>query len=300
MPPESGIAEVPAGEPLPASTFFQEFVAHGRALLVRARTGHWNAIATWSPAFLAAIAGELEVPVKTGDIALGRTERLRLGDYVERLQAYDAALARGDATPGTFPYLHDIPLFHLVPRLAADVSPFPTEYFPRWYHAGILRYAQFFMSATGSRTPLHFDTLCTNNLFFQVHGRKRFILISASQKRHCYMRGWRWSAVNASQPDYHAHPQFRHVTPTVVDIEPGDMLFIPSCTLHEVITLSPSISFNVDWHTPATALRGVLSGLRGAPLQNVFYNLLIASGVCLRVPADWLFPYYRSYLSYIS
>ena len=164
----------------------------------------------------------------------------------------------------------------------------------------ILRYAQFFMSATGSRTPLHFDTLCTHNLFFQIHGRKRFILIPPSQRRYCYMQGWRWSAVDASAPDERRHPLFRQATPSVVELEPGDMLFMPSETLHEVVTLTPSISFNIDWHTPRSVLRGLLSGLRGAPRENVFYNLLVTLGVCFRVPSAWLFPFYRSYLSYLS
>jgi hypothetical protein len=300
MPDQPGIAEIPSGEPLQAAAFFQEFVLPGKPVLVRGSIRAWNAISRWNPAFFSTVAGRLEVPVKVGNIALGRSDRLRLETYVEQLNEYESALSRNEVAPGSLPYLHDVPIFHRIPQLAADVVPFPTEYFPRWYHRDILRYAQFFMSGTGSRTPLHFDTLCTQNLFFQIYGRKRFILIPASQKEYCYMQGWRWSAVNAADPDYDRHPLYRNSTPTVVDVEAGDMLYIPSGTLHEVVTLSPSISFNIDWHTPRTAVRGILSGFRGAPRENVYYNSLIALGVCLHVPADWLFRYYRSYLSYIS
>lgn len=295
-----GVAEVPAGQPLSGAAFFEEFVARRRPVVARGRVRSWRAIDLWDPAFFARVAGQLEVPVKTGDVTLGASERRLLSVYAGELQEYETALHLNEVASGTLPYLHDVPIFHLLPQLASDVSSFPAEYFPGWYHDGILRYAQFFMSGTGSRTPLHFDTLCTHNLFFQIYGRKRFILIPPSQKKYCYMRGWRWSAVNASAPDTDRYPEYRKTTPVVVELEPGDMLYIPSETLHEVITLSPSISFNIDWHTRGTAIRGVLSGLRGAPGGNVFYNLLIFLGVCLGVPSALLFHYYKSYLSYIS
>ncbi len=300
MLPHGGVTEIPAGQPLSGPAFFERFVARRSPVVVRGRVRSWPAVERWDPAWFARTAGELEVPVKTGNVALGSRELRRLADHVRQLHAYEEALRRNDAAPGSFPYLHDVPIFHLIPALEADVSPFPVEYFPSWYHDGILRYAQFFMSATGSRTPLHFDTLCTHNLFFQIHGRKRFILIPPSQRRYCYMRGWRWSAVDASAPDERLHPLFRQATPSVLELEPGDMLYMPSETLHEVVTLTPSISFNIDWHTPRSAVRGLLSGLRGAPRENVLYNLVVALGVCLRVPSTWLFPFYRSYLSYIS
>ena len=297
---EHCIGEIAAGQELSGATFLEDYVTPGKPVLVKGAVRGWEAVKRWEPAYFSEIGGDLEVPVKMADVVKGQTVQMRLRDYVSALYEYESESGRSETASGTYPYLHDIPVFHLIPELAEDVSPFPTEYFPRWYHRNILDYAQFFMSATGSKTPLHFDTLQTHNLFFQIHGRKEFILIPGSQKDLCYMRGWRWSAVDASCPDYDRYPRFRHATPTTVVVDPGDMLFMPSGTLHEVTTLSPSVSFNIDWHTPGTAIKGVLSGLHGAPRDNVYYNTMIALGLCLHVPSTWVFPYYKSYLSYIS
>lgn len=292
--------EIETRESLSAAAFEEEFVTPGRPVLLRGAVSAWKAIGTWEPTYFAERAGDLTVTVKTGDVASGETARLPLRDYVVGLYEYERALRGGEVTTGSYPYLHDIPVFHLVPELVADVSPFPVQYFPRWYRRNVLAFAQFFMSATGSKTPLHFDTLLTHNLFFQVHGKKRFILVPADQTDRCYMRGWRWSEVDATHPDLDRFPLFGQTTPASITVEPGDMLFMPSGTLHEVVTLTPSVSFNVDWHTKRTALTGVLSGLRGAPGGNVYYNALIALGVALHVPETLIFPFYKSYLSYIS
>lgn len=279
--------------------FYDRYVKTGRPVLVKGMLRQWEALRKWDPDYFAEIAGELAMPVKV-DIAAGKTRKMPVREYVAELKAYEVQLNRKKVEPGLFPYLHDVPIFHFIPELANDVQPFPLQYFPRWYHENILRYAQFFMSATGSVTPLHFDTLYTNNLFFQVYGAKRFILIPPDQKKYCYRRGWRWTEVSAGQPDFDKYPLFRNATPFSLPVEVGDMLFIPSGTLHEVQTLSPSISFNIDWHTPKTVLKGLLSGFEGAPLKNVYFNALICAGLYMHIPSKFIFPFYKSYLNYIS
>ncbi len=293
-------AEIETVESLSPAAFVEQYVSRGRPVLMKGAVRFWKAVRRWEPAYFSDVAGGLSVTVKTGNVARGDTTTLPLGEYVSGLYEYERILRRGKAVPGSYPYLHDIPVFHLIPELVADVSPFPSEWVPRWYRKNVLAFAQFFMSATGSKTPLHFDTLLTHNLFFQVHGEKRFILISPGQIEHCYMRSWRWSEVDAANPDLDRFPRFARATPVSITVGPGDMLFMPSGALHEVVTLNPSVSFNVDWHTRNTAIRGVMSGLKGAPLQNVYYNALIALGVGLGVPERLIFPFYRSYLNYIS
>lgn len=285
---------------LTAASFYKDFVIPQRAVLIKGAIQRWEALRKWTPDYFSEIGGSLKFPVKTKDVSEGKTTQVYLDSYIQELNEYENKLGRGEAVPGSFPYLHDIPIFNLMPELAKDVKPFPSSYFPGWYHENILQYAQFFMSATGSVTPLHFDTLYTHNLFFQVYGVKQFILIPSQQRADCYLHGWRWGQVNAECPDYSRFPHFKRTTPVRLIIEPGDMLFMPSGTLHEVKTLRPSISFNIDWHTRKTALKGLISGLEGAPLKNVFYNALICAGLYLKIPPEKVFPYYKSYLSYIS
>ena len=45
---------------------------------------------------------------------------------------------------------------------------------------------------------------------------------------------------------------------------------------------------------------GVVAAVRGMPPKNVYYNLLSTLGVVFRLPANLIFPLYKSYLSYVS
>jgi Cupin-like domain len=232
-------------------------------------------------------------------VAEGRRERMSLAEYADSLERYEAKVHNG--RPAEAPgYLHDVPIFHFFPRLKADVDPFPLQLFPRWYWRDWQAYAQFFMGPTGSVTPLHFDTLLTHNLFFHLAGRKRFILIPADERDLCYTHSWRWTRFDPTAPDYEAYPLAKQATTASVELEPGDILYLPSGTLHHVTNLSLTISFNIDWHTADSAREGVTSVLHGAPWKNGYYNLLSFLGVGLGVPPKLVFPFYKSYLNYVS
>jgi hypothetical protein len=152
----------------------------------------------------------------------------------------------------------------------------------------------------GSVTPLHFDCLLTHNLFFQVSGRKRFTLLPFEERFKSYVYQWRWCRVDPEAPDLEKFPLFKEAAPVTCDVGPGDMLYLPPGTLHHVRSLETSVSFNIDWHTRRSARRGLLAVSQGMPLKNVYYNAVIAAGLHLPIPRDWLFPLYASYLSYIS
>jgi hypothetical protein len=280
--------------------FHERFVKTNTPVLIRNMAKDWNALSAWHDAdYFEGIENGVQLATKVGDVSKGQREMVLLSDYVRQLQAYEARIARGE--PASRPaYLHDVPLFNLLPGLVKDITPFPTELLPAWYHDRWHRYIQFFMGATGSLTPLHFDTLYTHNLFCQVAGRKRFLLIPPHQQQQCYVEGWRWARFDPSKPDYEKYPLARGLDIMEVELGPGDILFMPSGTLHQVHGLSYSVSFNIDWHTPKSARKGMLSVFRGAPRQNGYYNMLLFAGVALKVPARFIFPRYQSYLNYVS
>lgn len=306
-------AAVPAGPSYPAverrdnlspEEFFAAYVGR-RPVLVPGALCDCRALSRWNPGHLRAVAGERTVTLKSSLSHKGigglETIQARLGDYLDLIESYEAALRRGETTADARPaYLHDVPLLGLLPDAAADLAGFPAAFFPRWYRPGWWRFAQFFLGPSHSLTPLHFDCLLTHNLFFQVMGRKRFILLDHGQLRYCYRYRWRWCEVDAENPDFERHPRFLLAQASECIVEPGDLLYLPPGTLHQVRSLDPALSFNVDWHTPGSALRGVLAGVRGMPPKNVYYNAVAALGLCTGLPADRLLPFYRSYLNYVS
>ena len=292
------INQVAVVDRLTRKEFYENFVDRERPVVIKNMTEGWNAL-NWNAQYFKENENGVKLAIKVGDVSKGERVNVLLSEYVERLQEYEQQRKRGEQ-PESVGYLHDVPFFYLFPHMVPDIEPFPIDLFPKWYWPKWHNYIQFFMGATGSLTPLHFDTLLTNNLFFQVHGKKRFILIAKTHKDQCYMEGWRWAKFDPNQPDYEKFPEAKGVKIMEAIIGPGDILFIPSGMLHQVHGLSYSISFNIDWHTPKTARAGVKSWLDGAPRQNLYYNFLSFLGLSLKVPSKYIFPYYKSYLNYVS
>ena len=284
---------------LRADEFRTEYAGRRPVVMRGAITG-MPAVSTWSAEYLGATAPDQLVRLKVGQVSSGRTEIVRLADYAHDLAAWETAVGQTD-DPGEPPgYLHDVPLLSMIPALRADLEPFPTAYLPRFFRAQWWKFTQFFVGPSRALTPLHFDTLLTHNLFFQLHGAKRFVLVDAADRDRCHTYNWRWSAVDPDEPDLARFPDFRDATVRTCVVEAGDLLYMPPGTLHKVTSIGPTVSFNIDWHDRRSAVRGLTAVRDGMPLTNLRYNLLFALGVVARVPLGVLMPGLRSYYSYIS
>ncbi|GAA3658028.1 cupin-like domain-containing protein [Flavivirga jejuensis] len=278
--------------------FYENFVNKGKPVVIKGMTSNWKAL-EWNIEYFKSRERGVKIPIKKAKVEDGTQDRMILSDYLELLMRYEEDLKKG-LTPDKLGYLHDLPFFFIFPEYQKDIEPFDVSLLPKWYRAKWQDYIQFFIGATGSLTPLHFDTLLTNNLFFQIVGKKKFILIDGNQKELCYLKGWRWARFDPNNPDYKIFPKAIEVRKKEVIIGPGDILYMPPGMLHQVHGLSESISFNIDWHTPKSARQGVAAIVKGAPLKNIYYNTLVYLGLSLNIPAKHIFPFYKSYLNYIS
>ena len=279
--------------------FRADFVDGRVPLLLRGFVRGWPAVERWNLDRFQQIGRGKRVLTKDGYDTGARSEEWSLDEYARAVQRDEKARIAG-LDRSHLPYLHDVPLFLLVPELLDDVNAFPSHLLPPWYGHEWWKFCQFFMGPAGSGTPLHFDTLYTHNLFFQVTGAKRFTMVPASQRALCYVHDWRWSDVNTESPDYERHPLFHHADRVGVTLEAGDVLYLPPGTLHAVRNETATISFNIDWHTERSVRQGLSTVLSGAPLRNLYYNALLYLGVVLRVPRRVIYPLYRSYLNYVS
>jgi len=281
--------------------FSQTYVRQGRPVLLRRVLQGCTALSRWTFDFLRTHVGCKLVPLKEWGPSGIQTVSRRFDTYIDNIKLFEWQLRSGEASEEQKPaYLHDLPLTSILPDAKSDLENFPSDYFPAWYGAEWWQFAQIFIGPIHSITPLHFDCLLTHNLFFQIKGRKRFILIAAKDLKYCYPHHWRWCDVDVEAPDYEHHPLYRKAKPTAIIVEPGDGLYLPPGTLHHVRSLDCALSFNVDWHTRGSALKGVLGCLRGMPWINVYYNTVVALGLCGGISQKRIFPYYRSYLNYVS
>lgn len=289
-------AQIDCRDHLGRDVFFSEYVNRRRPVVIRGRLQHSKALRNWTPEYFNAKAPDLQVPVKEFWGSEIKKSTWRLNDYVNFLKGCNED--NGSRDP--LPYCHDIPIFHAIPGLHEELSPFPVDLLPVYYHLNWWLYAQFFLGPKNSTTPLHFDCLLTNNLFFQVYGRKKFILFNPADREFCYRDGWRWFRVNPEKPDYDKYPRFKQAQSCEVILNPGDVLYMPPGTLHYVKGLDASISFNIDWHTKSTAWEGMMNLFKGMPLENVYYNTWMFLGLACKVPQPIVFHFYKSYLNYVS
>lgn len=286
---------------LGAAEFAEDYVRRSRPVLIKRALEGCAALSRWSLDYLRQQGGCKQVPLKEWGPSGIQTVQRSFNDYVDNLELYELRLNTGDVTTDQKPaYLHDVPLTSILPEADVDLEKFPSDYFPNWYRAEWWKFAQLFLGPPYSVTPLHFDCLLTHNLFFQIKGRKRFVLIAREQLKYCYPHHWRWCEVNVEEPDYDHYPLYGKAKPAEVIVEPGDSLYLPPGTLHYVQSLDRALSFNIDWHTKDSALKGALAFARGMPWKNVYYNAVIALGLWCGIPTKRLFPYYRSYLNYVS
>jgi len=276
---------------------FSNLLKEGKPVLLKGAIKDWKACKTWDLSYFKELPNDKLFVVKGADLIDGETTKMKLKEYVSHLEKFIEGKSGKDRPP----YLHDVGMFNIIPELVNDVSSeYIKEYLPKFYHKNWWKYVQFFMSVKGHVTPLHFDTLMTHNLFFQVKGTKRFTLIPWNQKDACYMKKWRWSEVDPNNPDFKRFEKYADVAPVVVDVEGGDILLMPTGTLHHVESTSFCISFNIDWHSKSSVLKGMYSYFQGAPKQNFMYNFYMFLAIWIKVPEKYIWSYYKSYLSYIS
>lgn len=106
----------------------------------------------------------------------------------------------------------------------------------------------------GTVTHAHFDE--QHNLYAQIHGQKRAILVSPDQWGKMYPHpvghaADRQSQVDAYNPDFERHPRFAEVEAVEVVLEPGEVLYIPEMWWHmfenrySPITVSSTFWFNI-------------------------------------------------------
>ncbi|WDE05299.1 cupin-like domain-containing protein [Thalassomonas viridans] len=281
-------------ENITAEAFKEKYLEQQKPMLLKGGCKNWQATKKWGLDYFQEHFAKTQVPVKRFENDEIIKEQELLGEYCQQLRAYE------ENPGGQFPsYCHDIPIFNSEPALKDDICDFPVEFLPEIYK-NWWQYCQFFLGPAGSVTPLHFDCLLTHNLFFQIRGTKRFTLMPYSEAENCGQHNWRWFKLDPEQIDERAFSDYNRANTQVVDVEAGDILFMPGGTLHHVRSLDTCISFNIDFHDISSAWQGVEAVNKGIPEENFYYNSLTLMRLLNRAPESVFFKYYKSYLNYVS
>ncbi|MGE0759473.1 MAG: cupin-like domain-containing protein [Pirellulaceae bacterium] len=228
--------------------FEREFVAQNRPAVLTDTLQDWTALQKWTPEYLKSQLGDHRLSVAVAED--GRFRYGPDGHPLHHQQFLDAA-AFLDHASGAAPldqsvrYAQSVSLPREFPRLKGDVVP-PV------YIEGILRSTLMWFGQHGATTCLHYDRM--HNLMAMVRGRKRFLIFAPEDLPylyHCDLQAYGpsvyFSLVDPEHPDEERFPEFRNATPLEVELNAGDMLYLPAFWWHHVNSYEFNIAVNYWW-----------------------------------------------------
>lgn len=245
-------------EGLTPARFHRDYVARRQPVILGKLAAAWPAMARWTPEYFQRGFSGLRVSVEVWGRDDGVNDPLHfmqhlsyaqttLGSYIARLRA--------SAGPSREYYLAQFPMLRALPQLRDDIESLESHMVqPRLVPERVrrrLRFpASFWLGPAGSVSTLHFDP--ADNLFAQIYGGKRVVLLSPEQSHAVYYPHERFKSLNFSpvdieRPDFDRFPAARHLAPLVCDMQPGDVLYIPMGWWHYLRATEISISLNFWW-----------------------------------------------------
>lgn len=219
--------------------FYHEYDLPQRPVVITGAASDWRAMGLWTHEWFGQNHGSVDVP-----LSRERTHTIRIASL--KLRRYIDLIGRGK----------DAGLY--MDQFSFDKIPGLSDYVATPYANPGRRNIELnlWVGPAGTFISLHKDNHIgfdhADNIFTQVAGRKRAVLVSPSQDHLMYPRakeqGAHWhSQVDWEKPDFDRFPLFRHVELQETVLEPGEMLFIPGNYWHSLRSLDASISVSCWW-----------------------------------------------------
>ncbi|MEC9441090.1 MAG: cupin-like domain-containing protein [Myxococcota bacterium] len=245
---------VPRVSSLSAADFYDNHYFANRPVVIEDFAADWPALERWHLEQLSERIGHKEVLVTRGrestpdcDANFSKlTQETTLKEFIEEVLALNG-------TPSNDLYMiannRNAEDPEILGALLEDVSP-PADYLDMERARGS---ASWWLGPAGTLTPMHHDT--SNIIFCQIIGKKRFTMVSPlyTQMLGKTKNGF-YSEVRGELLEELEIPY------EVIDLEPGNALFIPVGWWHEVLALEPSVNISFlnfkhsnqfNWYTPA-------------------------------------------------
>lgn len=273
--------------------FFAQYFQK-KPVVIKGYYSNSRAVNSWDKNYITNVCGKTLVKVHYGPTNQNQKKVMSVEEYIELIHNNDL-LQEGLRDDTQQLYLYNFQLMKLGEKLLEDLDLNPQHLIGKWYHKNWKRDLFFFYGNRHTRSRLHYDSLGTHNTFFQISGKKKFILIPYQQIDKCYIDYPRntFSNVDPEHPDFKHFPLFKDAQPQQAILEGGDVLYMPPYTLHYVRGLNVNISMNIDWHTPKSVMEAFTLG-RVNGLICHYWNFITFLGVSCRIPNDALYPLYKS------
>jgi hypothetical protein len=255
--------EVPRVERPSRREFEERFLFPQRPVIISGAMEGWPARERWTNNYLTEKVGARTVrPYKHKDHQflydpkkwVTDTPPMKLAEYID-------LLAGGAISDGNL-YCGILPIRTTLPELWPDVR------FPRFVDEDKYTAVNLWLGPGNNFTPLHFDA--NNNFLAQIRGRKQVILCPPREIARLYPFPFSYAAnafsqVNVLSPDLTRFPAWAHADRALLELGPGDMLFIPLYWWHAVWGIDQNMSINYWWRArPANLLQHPRQTARGS------------------------------------
>lgn len=218
----------------------------------------WKASNKWDFDFIKKTVGHKDVLVSTTVEEHEETKRVvtNVSNYLQTIQSNSKVKT----------YMKEIPLKQLESSLLQDLE-FEHYYPPSKYHTKEF----IWIGNQNAVTGLHYDD--EHNIIAQITGHKRFILYPYDQRENLYVNdkydiGTECCDYDPEKQDYETYPLAKIADEFAlsIDLEPGDLLYIPRYWWHHVHSLDCNITTNCFASTTMELILGETS--------RKFYDIL--------------------------
>lgn len=248
--------------------FLRLYKKSAKPLVIKDLTQNWPAREKWSVDYFKSRVGDTMVPLYDSERATDKKHQhaaavtMPFKEYISLLQAGEKNLR-----------MFFFNLLAATPVLRKDFE-FPDIGLKLFKKLPVL-----FMAGKGARVQMHFDIDMADILLCHFGGKKRVMLISPEQTRYLYRVPFSFSSlfdIDYDKPNFEKYPALKNIRAEVVELNHGDVLYIPPGYWHYVQydEISFSMSLRAFPRQPRTLARMLYNLLIIRPVEGLMRRLV--------------------------
>lgn len=219
-----------------------------KPIIILGQSAQLGQIIQWDAEYLTKKLGDKKIPISQATSSGIYTLDPKHGKHVlpQRNMLFKDFIKKVQIQKDNKVYLQHTSLFTTFPELLPDIK------YPYFIDSSRIFAINMWVGGENSTTSLHQDY--PNNFIIQIYGTKKFTLFSPNDRKYLYPFGWdtrtpQVSKLDINNVDLRQYPLFNKARPIEVELNPGEILFLPSCWWHQVQNKSFSIAINI-WCFP--------------------------------------------------
>jgi hypothetical protein len=265
--PFGGTLAVERRRNLSVAQFRREYFLTGKPVVLEGMAAGWPAVQKWTFEYLLERCGQDDIDVLDGHSwkvqAAPDTDAVDAAERGMKMRELLDAARHGSAWYGSF-----LELLDTHADLRSDIDwAFVRDYGHTTMLLPWQRNILGKMYVGGPLTATSFHCAPIMNMYLQVYGRKRWVLVAPRFTPFMYpglSKGLNWqSRVDFRDPNYEKAPLYRYVDRYETVLEPGDVLWNPPWVWHGVQNLTESIAVSMWW---ANVVRSFANNAAWTPL----------------------------------